>query len=170
MSASSSYRRPLLPRLEAALMDGAQAALWLMALARVAAGYINDGHLWLLDMQIAAALLLCALIRLCGLYLPRSLSFVGQLLGAIAWITAASLVPRFGWPREGLPNWQLMALGAFFLLTLIIHSVLRQRWLRRLKGHGFEWMLDWARERPYYARQTAARTMRILGFHAESGQ
>ena len=153
---------PLVHRLEGLLIDGSIQAMALMAAGRLAMGYLVDGKLWFLQSQVAGLLLLASLINLLAAFLPRTFSFLAGLAGIIGWLAAASLIPRFGWPREPLPKWQLYGAVVCWVVVQIVVAVLSQRWKKELRGHGFAWIEQWAAEKSYYARRLAQRYISVL--------
>lgn len=157
--------RELVSRYELWLHKGGALALWAGVLIRVGWGYAMTRNLWLLDSQIAAVSLLLAALYLTGSFVPRSYgSSVSTLLGGLAWLTALSLLPRYGWPTTQMANWLLVFAAALMLLTLLVRAILRRRWYGQLRGHGFVWMEEWAEPRALYARLLALRVMRSLGY------
>ena len=157
--------RALAHRAELVLHEGGGWVLTAFALTRLASGLALEHVRWLLDSQVLACCLLLGLLQLSGTVLPRRMGYLASgLLGGFAWITAASFIPRYGWPHWHAGPWGLgIALSAFALCVL--HRLARRRrWLGILSGHGYEWILSWAEERPLYARVLAKRALRSLGY------
>ena len=158
-------KRALVSRYELWLHTGGALALWAGAAIRVGWGYAMTRNLWLLDSQIAAVSLLLAALYLTGSLVPRIYGgYVSTLLGGLAWLTAFSLLPRYGWPTTQLADWLLIYAVAMLLLAVLVRALLRRRWYGQLRGHGFVWMEEWAEPRALYARLLALRVMRSLGY------
>jgi hypothetical protein len=157
--------RELVSRYEFRLHEGGALALWAAVLLRVGWGYAFTRNLWLLDSQIAAVSILLAALYTASSLVPRSYgSVVSTLLGGLAWLTAFSLLPRYAWPTTSMADWLLVYAVALLLCAVLARTLLRRRWLRQLRGHGFAWMEEWAAERSLYARLLTLRVMRSLGY------
>ena len=90
------------------------------------------------DTGAYASGVLSAAIQLASAFCPRPLAWIPGLLGVSGWLLAASLVPRFGWPREPWPLWMLISSAALWLAVQILLMALRVRWRRTLRGHGVD--------------------------------
>ncbi|MCH7471790.1 hypothetical protein IIA79_02430 [bacterium] len=161
--------RPLVSRWEYAFHEAGAAALWLAILLRLfhsfrlSFDWLRDS--WLLDSQLLAACLIFVLLNLTGCLLPRATGTgASYLLGGVAWAAALSMLPRFLWPTGQLQAPVLWTVGGLALFSLILRFVLRRTWLAGLQGHGFKWMLDWAGERPLYARLVARNALKSIGY------
>jgi hypothetical protein len=161
-------QKPVLP-FELWLHQYALAALWLAVLLREGLPLLLYRQSWLLPSQLLAALLLSAAAISAALLLPRAYGLsINGLLGLSCWAAAISLAPRYLWPTAPRPLWQLVLAAAYLLAAILLRSIYLRRWGLLLRGHGWAWMLDWAAERPLYARLLAWRNLRLLGWHPES--
>ena len=89
--------------------------------------------------------------------------------GLAGWTMALSLLPRHFWwqfpsLRTDLPDWLVYAALGLAVAALIARGILTRRWLIQLRGHGYEWILDWGRGKPYFARLLATRVLVGLGY------
>lgn len=123
------------------------------------------GGSWLLQSQIIGACLLLGLVFLAGVTLPRLLGdSLLYLLGLACWATAISFVPRYSfWPTGFQPAWAFYGALAFLGLSMLYAFARKQRWYGRMRGKGWEWILDWSADKPYQARKLARAVLRTLG-------
>ena len=147
--------------------------LWALVIAvalRVGVGWLLARQIWLLDSQALLIPLLIAVAICAGLFLGSHYSVPSSvLLGLLAWAVVLSLIPRSLWwqvpsLRGQLPDWLSYAGAGLLALALITRGVLTRRWLGQLRGHGHEWILGWARGKPYFARLLASRVLAGLGY------
>lgn len=147
-------------------------ALCLALAGRLAFGWFTARQLWLLDSQALLLPLAVALAVFAGLLVGGELSRpVTMLLGLVLWGLALSLIPRSLWwqsaaLRAELPAWLRYAGVVVLLLALIARAAMTRRWMAVLRGHGFQWIQEWAAGKPYFARLLALIVLRGLGFRA----
>ena len=67
--------------------------------------------------------------------------------------------------RSDLPDWLVLGSVLLMVCGVVTRAALSRRWLKQLSGHGFQWMLNWARAKPYYVRLTAKSVLASLGYH-----
>jgi len=145
-------------------------ALVAILAGRVAFGWFTAHQIWLLDSQLLAIPLLIALAVIVGLSVRGGYSApLAALFGLAAWIMALTLIPRsLWWQAEGLradlPDWLAYSGLVLLVLALIARAVMTRRWLGQVKGHGYQWILDWAAGKPYFARLLALRVLHGLGY------
>jgi hypothetical protein len=160
----------LVENYEKVLLGWGLCALVIAVAIRVGLGWLLARQIWLLDSQALLIPLLIAIAIAAGLFLGGSYSVpTSVLLGILAWAVVLSLIPRSLWwqataLRGPLPDWLVYCGPGLLLLALITRGVMTRRWLGQLRGHGHEWILDWARGRPYFARLLAARVLAGLGY------
>jgi len=160
--------RALVHRAELILHEGGGWVLIAFALMRLASGLAIEHVRWLLDSQVLACCLLLALLQLCGTVFDRRTGYVASgVLGTAAWAAALTLIPRYGWPRWHAGPWLIGGALALLVLCVLYRLARRRRWLAILSGHGYEWILSWAEERPLYARILARRVLKSLGYRGE---
>lgn len=142
------------------------AALVLRALE----GYLLTHSRWVVDWQLIVSAWLMSALLLCGCLLGRRTGEpLGKALGALAWLVGFSLLPHFFlWHPGTGPAWLLYASLALLAVMLIYRAARIRRWMQMLAGHGYEWILAWAAERPFYARLTAGRVLKALGFGVQA--
>lgn len=147
--------------------------LWALVLAfagRLAFGWLIARQVWLMDSQAFWIPLLIAFALAAGLFLSGPYSPWGSaVFGLAGWAVALSLVPRHFWwqfpsLRADLPDWLVYTSLGLLVAALIARGVMTRRWLGQLRGHGYEWILDWARGKPFFARLLAARVLAGLGY------
>lgn len=148
-------------------------AVWALLAAaayRLGWGYLSTGNLWLNDCQLLAITLAISLLLFGGCFVPLPWSYaVSYLGGGIGWLVALSLLPPLWWSqyailRTDLPDWLVLGSGLLVATGVISLLACRRRWVKQLGGHGFQWMLGWARGKPYYARLTAKAVLTSLGY------
>lgn len=148
-------------------------AVWALLAAaayRLGWGYLSTGNLWLNDCQLLAIALAISLLLFGGCFVPLPWSYVVSCLGGgIGWLVALSLLPPLWWSqyallRSDLPDWLVLGSGLLVVFGIITRATLNRHWLKELAGHGFKWMLEWAKGKPYYARLTAKVLMANLGY------
>ena len=156
--------RQLVSRLETWLVQGGLFALLAAMLFRLAFGYLSDRHSWLLESQLVACLLLVSLLYLSGSLVA---GIAGQAAaggtGLLSWLCALSLLPRFGWPVAPIPKWMFVVALMLLGFSMTLKNLKTRRWLVQLRGHGFEWIEEWAQGKPFYARLLAMSVIRSLG-------
>jgi hypothetical protein len=160
-------QRPLVPRELIWLCETGALALYAGILFRLSMIFFMH-HSWLLDTQIAGACLLLALLNFCGSAVPRAFGDpLMYLLGALLWICALSMIPRYLWPTTQLSNSLLVAAAVMLGLAFAFRFARQQRWFSRMRGKGWQWILDWAGEQPFYARRLAQKALRAIGYREE---
>jgi hypothetical protein len=156
----------LIGTVERRLIGWAPVAMLAGLLLRAAAGYLLTHNRWVLDSQIIGAALLAAALYTCatlaGGFAGRTLA---QTAATACWIAGLSFLPhRLGWATGSAGLWPFIAAAAL-LAAAYLHRELRyRRWMRLLGGHGYAWILEWAVDRPFYARLAAERTLKHLGY------
>ena len=166
---------PLVSRLEVRLHEGGIAALVIVALGRGLLGLVLERKLWFFETHIVGCCLLVALLFLSGCLLPRwfgtAVSYLGGLAawgGAITMLLAVvTLRPRYIWPW-----YDLSAIAVWFAIACLVAAIalriwLQRRWVGELQGHGFAWIIEWAKNRAFYPRLLAQRTLNLLGYRGE---
>ena len=162
--------RPLVHIVEQRLHGWAVGLLLLATAIRLSWGYLSTKGIWINDCQIFTISLTLVCLLMGGCFVPLPWSYlVSYLGGGVTWLVALSLLPPTLWSqyaalRVDLPDWQVIAAGLFMVASLILRLVLQQRWRKEIGGHSFQWMLDWAKDRPYYARVTVKNAMASLGY------
>ncbi|MCC7477103.1 hypothetical protein IT575_01480 [bacterium] len=157
--------RALISREHRWLLDFGLLALMAAAVYRFSAIAWGHGN-WLLPSQIIGICLLLSAAFLAASLLPR---FIGDsllyLLGIGLWAAALSFIPRYGWwPTGSRPAWAYYGALALLAVVLLYCFARRQRWYGRMRGKGWEWIQDWAHDKPYEARKLARRVLRTLGY------
>lgn len=162
--------QPLVQVIELRLHGWAVGLLLLAAVFRLSWGYLSTQMLWLNECQLFTISLALVCLLLGGCFVPLPWSYlVSYLGGGFAWLVALSLIPPTLWSqyaagRLDLPDWQVIAAVLFALASFILRFMFQRRWRRELSGHSFKWMLDWAKDKPFYARITAMNAMASLGY------
>ena len=166
--------RPLVPKHEYWLCEGAALAVWIALGLRAALNYLTTRHLGLLDSQLLAVCLLVASLYLAGSLVPRRYGMILLLpLGGLSWLAAVTMVPRHWWwsasilLRAEQPWWALTTGGVLLLGALAIRLFSRQRDLGAIKGLGYRRILEWAEERPLCSRLLARRVLQGLGYRRD---
>lgn len=157
--------RPLIARELHWLCDLGVYALLAAVLLRVSAVFWASGN-WLLQSQIIGAALLLGAIFLAGTLLPRIIGDSAlYFLGLLSWAMALSFIPRYSfWPTGQRPAWAYYGALAFLGLCLLYTFARKQRWYSRMRGKGWEWISDWAQDKPYQARKLARAVLKTLGY------
>ncbi len=162
--------QPLVHIFEQRFHSWAVGMLLLAAIFRLAWGYLSVGSIWLNDCQLFTVSLLVACLLIGGCFVPLPWSYIISVLcGGFAWLVALSLLHPTLWSqyaalRADLPDWQVVAAGIIAVASFVCRTVMQRRWRRELGGHSFQWMLNWAKGKPYYARMTARHAMLSLGY------
>lgn len=163
--------RPLVPRWEYWLCEGAALALILALFLRLVWGYFTLRSLGLQDSQMIAAGWLLACLGVLGSLVPRRYAAIPvMLLGSLCWFSAVTMLPRYWWwlasplLRGDKPLWMLVLAGTVFVLGILVRVVVRRRTLRAITGRGRQRMVDWAAEQPFYSRMLVKRVLRNLGY------
>jgi hypothetical protein len=160
----------LVGKYERLLLGWGTFALLIALAGRVAFSWFSARQIWLLDTQALVIPLFIGLAVFAALFVARELSAPSTAIcGLVAWGLALSLIPRSLWwqspaLRAELPLWLQCAGVAVLLIALAARAVLARRWLAQLRGHGFQYIYDWAAGRPYFARLLAVRVLRSLGY------
>jgi hypothetical protein len=151
--------------------------LIIVALGRLLWGWLAVQQIWLSNMQILAVCLLLAALLLAGtLPVPRAYSgYLTFIFGLGAWLVLLSLLPPRLWSgysylRQPVALWVQVSAGALVIVAFFLRAWLARRWLEQLRGHGFDWMVNWAREQPLYARLLAQRVLASLGYNFDAEQ
>lgn len=137
---------------------------------RTLVGYLLTHTRWVLDTQLIASALVMAALLGCGSLLGRRFGEpLGKALGSLAWVFALSFLPHYlGWKAGSAPPWILYGSFGLFALAFIYRAARIKRWVSVLTGHGFEWILEWAAARPFYARLAAVRVLTTLGYYSST--
>lgn len=160
----------LVGKYERVLLGWGTWALLLALAGRFAYGWFTAHQLWLMDTQALLLPLVLALAVIAGLFVPGVASpAVTVLFALVIWCMALTLIPRSLWwqvesLRADLPLWLTWSGLGVLVLALIARAVMTRLWTGQLRGHGYQWILDWARGKPYFARLLAAQVLRGLGY------
>lgn len=156
--------RPLIPREFSWLVQLGSYALLAAALLRLSMLLLLHSN-WLLPSQIIGVSLLYSLLLLAGTQVPRAIGdSLMYLLGGLCWVMALSFIPRYLWPTGYQPAWMYYGSLGLLAICLLYSGARRQRWYGRMRGKGWEWIRDWAEDKPYYARRLAGRVLRTIGY------
>lgn len=156
---------PLVYRIEVILHLWGGWALAAALLVRLGYGFVMEHNTWLLHSQLFLVPVWLALLVICAAALPRTAGYYATgLLGSCSWLLALSLLPRYGWPRTPLPAWLLWSGLALLLLALVYRTARLRRWLVAIRGHGYEWTVNWAQDKPLAARALAHSALHGLGY------
>lgn len=170
--------RPLVMRHEYWLGEGATLALIAALLLRGGSNYLTTRHLGLFDTQLLAACLLLAAVYLTGSVVPRRLAaMIAHPVGIATWlaalVTALGLIPLPPWRdlwwyspllRRPLSDPALVTGAVLLVAAALARLLIGRRELAVMRGHGYRWILEWAEQRPLYARLRARALLRMLGF------
>ena len=171
-------QRPLIPRSEYLLSEGAALALWAAVVLRFLWNYLVMKTPSLLSSQYFWPALLIAAIYIAGSLLPRrtAMPFL-TVLGAAGWLAAATIAAALTWLvalrdlwwevhmlRAPYPCWLLITGAAVLAAGVIIRLRARRRAMIITLSRGVERILEWAEERPLYCRLPVRHVLRSRGW------
>lgn len=171
-------QRPLIPRSEYLLCEGAALALWAAMILRMLWNYLVMGQLRLLPSQEFWPALLLAAIYTAGSLLPRRTAMpVLTIIGLLSWLAAVTMAAALTWLlalrnlwwevpmlKAPYPGWLLITAGVVLLAGIIIRLRARRRAMIVTLSRGVERTLSWAEEQPFYCRLPVRHVLRSRGW------
>lgn len=171
------FDRPLIPRNEYLLCEGAALALWAAVLIRVLWNYLTARSFTLLPSQLFWSALLVATLYLIGSLVPRrNMPVACAIPGAVAWLAALTMAAAvttlpelrdLWWQwlllRRPYPLWLQVAAGVLLLVSIALRWRARRRATVITLSRGHDRTLAWVAEQPFYCRLLVRHILRSRG-------